>query len=118
MLSNFFCSAEFLAQVGVLRSEDLCITATTENTPTLVLLGDYAASLALVNAIVKRPILPETLPPSPIGWRILRISYGVRKGYSLSVADNYEVVDGALARAAGRESVPVHDNLLMVKYNQ
>ena len=108
---------EFLAEVGILRSEDHLITAATENIPTLVLLGNYKSNLALVNMMLGRPVLPECLPHSPAGWRHLRISYGVHKGYSLSVADNFEVVDPVLANIAEKENNEMHGRLLMVQCN-
>ncbi|OQV23926.1 Dual serine/threonine and tyrosine protein kinase [Hypsibius exemplaris] len=114
--------AEFLANVAILRAEEQLVQQVTERAPSVIVLGqDYAAKLAVVNALLGQPFLPPNLTDSPDGWRMLRIIYGLQKTFSLSLAGNFEVVDAKLARVGGvagtgnnkdKETVPFDDFIL------
>jgi hypothetical protein len=109
-----------LSSISILRSEDQLVNSITEKAPSIVILGqDYCAKLAVVNALLGpgQPTLPASLTDSPAGWRMLRIIYGLHNSFSLSLAGNFEVIDHALSRIGGRETLPIDEVLLKVTLN-
>lgn len=107
--------AEFLQDISVLRSEETLITSVIEHVPTIVVLGqDYSAKLAVVNALLGQAVLPNQLSESPGGWRVIRLVYGTNKSFSLSVVENFEVVDAVVSRGNAKSVVPIDDLMLKV----
>ncbi|XP_055342706.1 dual serine/threonine and tyrosine protein kinase-like isoform X2 [Paramacrobiotus metropolitanus] len=106
--------SEFLANVAIVRSEEQLVQSVIENVPTIVIVGqDYAAKLAMVNSLLGQAVLPVQLQESANGWRMLRIVYGMNRSFSLSTAENFEVVDPVLSRKNTKSLVPIDDLMLM-----